>query len=241
MVLIAEATVTAKAALAATATLVSAAFAASTGERWLARRRRHEAAWTVALLLFGVAALALWVGVSRGWDLTTFRVFFLFGAVLNVPWLALGTIYLLLGVRWGDRVAAAVALLSTLAVGVMIAAPAKAPLPASGLPKGSEIFGILPRVLAAVASGVGATVVLVGAVWSAVRLLRGGRSIPGAGRLALGNLFIAVGTLVLGASGLGSGRLGQEGSFALTLAAGIAVLFVGFLIATAGGSAERAT
>ena len=48
------------AALAAAATLVSLAFALSTLERWMARRRRHEGAWTVSLFLFAAGSAALW-------------------------------------------------------------------------------------------------------------------------------------------------------------------------------------
>ena len=41
--------------------------------------------------MFAVASVALATGTSTGWDRGTFRVFYLFGAVLDVPWLALGT------------------------------------------------------------------------------------------------------------------------------------------------------
>ena len=97
-------------ALAAAAGLVALAFALSTLERWLDRRKRHELAWTIALAMFTVGAGALWLGASDGWSGATFRVFYLFGAILNVPFLALGTIYLLGGVRRGDAWAAAIAL-----------------------------------------------------------------------------------------------------------------------------------
>src|SRR5438067_12353690 len=97
-------------ALAGAATLVAAAFAMSTFERWLRRRRRHELAWTVALALFAIGALFLWIGASSGWTVPVFRGFYLFGAVVNVPVLAVGTVYLLGGRRAGDRWALAVAL-----------------------------------------------------------------------------------------------------------------------------------
>ena len=92
---------TKEAALAAAATLVAAAFTLSTFDRWLARRRRHEGAWTIALAMFTIASASLWVAAAVGWTEPTFRVFYLFGAILNVPWLALGTIELLGGPRWG--------------------------------------------------------------------------------------------------------------------------------------------
>lgn len=218
------------AALAAAATLIALAFAASTFERWLDRRRAHDLMWSVSLVFFCVASAALWLGVAKGWDVATFRVFFLFGAIVNVPWLAIGSIYLLAGPRHGRRWAMVTAALSCFAAGVMVVAPTKRAVPLVGLPKGSAIFGVLPRVLAAVASGAGALVVVTGAVWSAVMLTRR-RSRP-ASRLAVGNVLIALGTLVLGASGTVAGRIGEVRAFALTLVIGITVLFSGFLVAT---------
>ena len=71
------------------------------------------------------------------------------------------------------------------------------------------MFGPGPRIAAAVGSGVAALVIIGGALWSAAQLLAGRRrsraasapAIP-AGRLALANVLIALGTLVLSAGGL---------------------------------------
>ncbi|HEX9258374.1 MAG TPA: hypothetical protein VF855_02475 [Acidimicrobiales bacterium] len=226
-------------ALAAAATLVALAFALSTLERWLARRRPHDTAWTVSLLLFAGASAALWLGSAIGWDAPTFRAFYLMGAILNVPWLALGSVYLLFGRRAGDPAARALVALSFFAAGVLAVAPIRGSLPGEGLPQGSDVFGILPRTLAAVCSGVGATVVFALAMLSAVRLLRGRRhrtaagAAHGPGRLALGNLLIAAGTVVLSLSGTLNARLGEMTAFASTLVAGIVLLFAGFLVASA--------
>ena len=221
-------------ALAAGSGLVALAFALSTLERWLDRRKPHELAWTLALAMFTLGAGALWLGASNGWDGPTFRTFYLFGAILNVPFLALGTVYLLAGRRAGNAWAAAIALGGAFAAGVLAVAPLHGPIPVDRLPQGSEVFGPLPRVLAAVASGAGALVVLGGAVLSAWRLGRS-RSRPGAGRLALANGVIAFGTLVLGASGLLNSVLGAMEGFAVTLTVGITLLFVGFLMTNSGG------
>ena len=210
-------------ALAAGATLVAVAFAMSTFDRWLARRRRHELAWAIALMLFATGALCLWLGASAGWTLPVFRAFYLFGAVVNVPVLALGTVYLLGSRRAGDRAALVVGAFAFFAAGVIVSAPAHAITYPSQLPQGSDVFEALPRVLAAVASGGGALVVLGGAVWSAVRLRHGTRM--------WANVVIAVGTLVLGASGLLNSVLGEMEAFAVTLAIGVSVLYAGFLLA----------
>lgn len=234
------------AALAAAATLVAVAFALSTLDRWLRRRRPHELAWTISLALFALGSAALWWAESAGWSPGAFRVFYMAGAVLNVPWLALGTVYLLAGPVVGNRVRGWLALLSGFTAGVVLFAPTRTGVHGGELPTGKDVFGVAPRVLAAVGSGVAALVIIAGAVWSAWRVWRGrtpsmgaARSVTAPRRLVTGNLLIAGGTLVLSASGTLAGRLGKDRAFALTLLVGITILFAGFLVASATASATR--
>ena len=91
------------AGLAFLATAIATVFAQATGVRFTRNRKPHERAWTIALALFALASAALATGASTGWDHGTFRVFYLLGAVLCVPWLALGTVYLLAGPKVGHR------------------------------------------------------------------------------------------------------------------------------------------
>ena len=213
-------------ALGTAAALLGLAFALSTYERWLMFRRRHDLAWTGALAMFAIASGALAAGAAGGWDDVTFRVFYLFGAITNVPFLALGTVYLLGGQRTGDRWAVAVCLLAAFAAGVLASAELTAPIRVDELPRGSEVFGPLPRILAAVASGVSALVVFAGAVWSAVRYRRG--------RMVAANVLIAAGTAITSASGVLNSVVDEMTGFSITLVAGIAVIFAGFLIAVSG-------
>ena len=190
--------------------------------------------------MFAAASAALVGGGGRGLDAPSFRTFYLFGAILNVPWLALGTVYLLAGRRIGDGVRWGLVLASGFAAGVLVTAPCRAPVPTDELPEGQELFEPLPRILAAVGSGVAALVVIAGALWSAWRLARGratgsrDQAVHRPRRLAAGNVVIALGTLVLSASGTLAGRLGKDTAFAVTLVAGVVILFCGFLIATPG-------
>lgn len=239
-------------ALPAAATLVASAFALSTFDRWLRRRRPHEGAWTVSLVLFALGSAALWWAESRGWSRSSFRVFYLAGAILNVPWLALGTVYLLGGRTLGDRVRAWLIGLSGAAVGVTLVAPMKwvdsvesgmngeFDVNGSAMPQGSELFDAAPRAFAAVGSGVAALVILIGALWSVARSLRGRvpalagatRDVHNIRRHTAANVLIAVGTLVLSASGSLAGRLGEDRAFAVTLVIGVVILFSGFLVAS---------
>jgi len=222
------------AGLAFLATAVATVFAQATGVRYSRSKAPHQAAWTFALALFALASAALATAASTGWDQGTFRVFFLLGAVLNVPWLALGTVYLLWGRKIGDRVRGVLVLFTGFAVGVMLATPIHGVIERTGgIPVGKDHFGVLPRVLAGAGSGVGATVLFGGAVYSALRFAR--RRAPGMGALAGGNALIALGTLVLSSGGLLQGIVGQDEGFVISLAAGIVVVYAGFVVASSAG------
>jgi hypothetical protein len=213
-------------AVAAAAAVVAFAFASATLERWVARRRPPERAWSAGLLLFTLGALSLWLGASLGWEPWSFRLFYLFGAIANVPVLALGSVYLL-DRRTGHVVAAALAVVLGFAAGVLAVTPV-GHVAATELPQGSDVLGALPRVLAAVASAGGALTVFAIAVWSIVRRQR-----------VVGNALIALGTAVLSMSGLLNSVLGEMDAFAVTLAVGVTVLFAGFLASSSSPAVRR--
>ena len=138
-------------------------------------------------------ARGLWTGASVGWNPASFRVFYGFGAIVVVPVLALGTVYLLAGRRAGHITAVVVALPGRL--GARRDDDGRGRPRRAGL-RHAAISRAGPRCstgchgcLAAVASGLGATVLLAGAVVSAVRLARRRTT----RRLALANALIALG------------------------------------------------
>ena len=228
-------------ALAASAGLISFAFCLLTYDRWLRRRAAHDLAWTIAMALFALGAGSLWWAESRGWSTASFRFFFLTGAILNVPWLGLGTVYLLFGQRVGHAMRTVLVLLSGIAVGVVLTAPTKRAVDPDVFPTAKELFGVGPRLFAALGSGIPAVVIIGGALWSALRIMR--NRVPAATtsarraaihpkQLAAGNLLIALGAIVLSASGTIAGRLGKDRAFAITLLVGVSVLFAGFIVAS---------
>jgi hypothetical protein len=231
------------AGLAFLATAVATVFAQATLVRWTKTRRPYHGAWTFALALFALASAALATGTSTEWDAGTYRVFFLLGAILNVPWLALGTVYLLASERAGRATRGVLLVFTGFATGVMLTTPVHGTFSGTAIPVGSEHFGALPRALAGIGSGVGATVVLAGAVWSAIRFARQ-RNERGASRLMTSNILIATGTLILASGGLLQGFVGKDEAFALSLALGIVVIYIGFVVASAraprSASARRA-
>ncbi len=78
----------------AAAAAVAALFSGTLVRRYYLRGRTNRALlyWSVALAMFALAAGALAYGALVGWSSGPFRFYYLFGGVLTVPWLALGTV-----------------------------------------------------------------------------------------------------------------------------------------------------
>jgi hypothetical protein len=204
-------------------TLVSGAFAVAVMLRYMRKRRPSHLAWAVGLLLFAVAALCGFLARSGGATDLEYRLFYLFGAIANVAWLALGTVFIV-APRYGRAALAAVLALTVVAVYAVFSTPvdlAVAVDTGRGFPDGS-----LPRILAGIGSGVGSLVLIGGALWSAWVFVRRRDQ----GRRALANVIIAVGVFIAAAGGTAA-FTGASGILELTNLIGVSVMFVGFLLA----------
>lgn len=210
------------------ATLVSGVFAISLLRQFGARRKPHQLSWAVALGTFAAASASVAIGMAIGWTPGLFRSYYLFGAIVNVPILALGTLYLYLPRKAGHAVAVLVGAASLVgALAVFSAGLHTGALGVSGaIPAGSRVMQPRVRALSRYYSYTGFAVVVAGAVWSAARLARQ----PGERfrRLAQGNALIALGTVVV-AVGSAFARRGQGSVFSIGLAAGVSLMFAGFL------------
>ncbi len=201
----------------------------------ITRRRPQDVAWATALGLFSAACVTLAIGNGTTWDLPTFRIFYLTGAILNVPWLGLGSLALFLRPNVYLRIRNGLLFFSGLATGIVLIAPTKGALAETGIPSGKELFGAAPRILAAVGSGVGAVVILVCAIASAWALRS--TNTAAARRRMYANILIALGTLVLAAGGTLQGILGKDLAFVTCTASGIALIALG--VRTASRSSNR--
>ncbi len=202
---------------------VSAAFALAVALRYGRSRRAALLAWAIGLAMFAVAALA--GGLARAGDATEaeYRVFYLFGGILNVAWLALGTV-LIVAPRAGRATLALVAALTLVAAYAVFTTPVDLRVALDtgrGFPDGS-----LPRILAAIGSGAGSLALIGGALWSAWVFLRRRHN----GRRALSNVVIAAGVLIVAAGGTAT-FTGASGILELTNLVGVSVMFAGFLLA----------
>jgi hypothetical protein len=211
------------------AAVASAAFAAAVLRQYAARRRPHQLAWGVALCMFTVASLALTAGVTAGWTPLSFKVYYLFGAILNVPWLALGTVELLASRAVVRAYLAGLAAFTVLSV-VLVALARVTPADLAGrlLPEGKEFLPAAVRVLAVVGNIVGTLIVVGGAVASGLAI-RGRRDLRPRFE---GNLLIALGVLLAAGGGVFA-FLASSDKLALGLALGASVMYLGFRRASA--------
>jgi len=72
--------------------------------QWLTRRKPHQAAWSVGLLMYAVAALMEAVSEYRGvWDPTVYRIYIVLAASM-VGFLGLGSFYLIAKKKTGPHI-----------------------------------------------------------------------------------------------------------------------------------------
>lgn len=213
------------------AALIALAFGIHLLVRAGRRRTWHEAVWAVAMLMFSAATWALVLGVADGWSSSEFRVYWLFGAILNVPYLALGEVYLLVRRRWVGHVLLLVILGATAwaSAEVRSASLDTGVLRTEEFFAGREVLGedAPARTLAFIYSYTGTAVLVLGILWSAMRM-RGRPELRGP---FYGALLIAIGALIV-AGGAAFAAAASFAGFSLTLAAGISVMYWGFLTAT---------
>jgi MFS family permease len=203
--------------------VVSAMFTIAVAMRYARSKRTALLAWSVGLGMFTIAALAGALAQTSGASETEYRVFYLFGGILNVAWLALGTV-LLVAPRFGMPALVVVLLLSLISAYAAFTTPVNLRIAldtGKGFPDGS-----LPRILAAFGSGVGSLVLIGGALWSAWAFLRRRRN----GRRALSNIIIAVGVIIIALGGTVT-FTGATGVLEYTNMIGVSVMFAGFLLA----------
>ena len=213
------------------AALVAAVFAVELGRRYARNRRLYLAMWCGALAMYALASLAVAIGAFSGWNRTLFEVYWIFGAVLNVPLLAAGEIHLLKRHPVLDIVVwALLAFVVAYTIAVTRGADVNAAALAERLPSGKEVFGDgqpahrLPQLIS-----IPSYVILVaGAAWSAWRM-RGRAELR---ERFMGTLLIAAGATITAAAGSAFAAVGNLPAFSLALLAGVSVMFLGFLRAT---------
>ncbi|MEX0991136.1 MAG: hypothetical protein WD004_02550 [Actinomycetota bacterium] len=232
------------------AAIVAGVFCAALVRRFVARRQTYQLLWAIAMGMYALASVALFAGVSFGWSVELFAAYWLFGAILTVPALAAGEFVLL----FPGRRAVTVTALTLLALGAAYVVYLEAfgafsdPFTrAEGhvfvpftldLPRGVDVFGppAVAITLARVSSYTAYAILLAGTGWSAWKMRRA----PDLRGRFWGTLLIALGATIV-AGGSAFAATGILVGFSLTLLAGISVMFLGFLKASASGPAPAPT
>jgi len=208
---------------AALATAVSAAFAVTVWLQYRRKRQPYQQAWAIGLAMFAIASAA---GLAARTGTATedeYRLFYLFGAILNVAWLAVGTLYVTARRAFADAGLVFAYMLSGVAIIAVFSSPVDLTA-ALDTGRGFERAPLV-RVLAGIGSGLGSIVLFGGALRSAWVFLRRRHN----GRRALANVVIAVGVLIVAAGGTAT-FTGASGLVELTNLVGVTVMFAGFLI-----------
>jgi hypothetical protein len=195
---------------------------------WMDYRRRprpHIAAYAVGMTLFALATSCLFIGVTFGWTGSVYRAFFLFGAILNIPLLALGSMFLIVGRRAGHIMTVFIGAIAAISTTLTATVPFEHPLPDSGIPHDMFATGFGPRLFAIIGGAGGATILIVLSLVSLFRFWRRDRAI------VWGNGLILAGTMSA-ASGGTALALGQTGLFAFSLLLAVSFIWAGYRVAT---------
>lgn len=212
------------------AAAVAFVFAVLLARQYVQRRRPSQLLWAIALLMYAAASLAVAIGALNGWSRLAFEVYWVFGAVLNVPFLAAGELQLLVRNRTVELALDVVLVfLVAYSISVVRGAAYDAHALAQQLPSGKHVFGDgtpahqLPRWISIPSY----LILVVGALWSAWRM----RGRPELKDRFMGTLLIVLGATVI-AGGSSFAAAGQLAPFSVSLLIGIAVMFWGFLRAS---------
>ncbi len=215
------------------AALAATTFSVDLWRDYARRPRPHIASYGTGMTMFAIATWALFIGVSAGWTGGSYRAFFLFGAVLNIPFLALGSMFLVVGKRSGHVMTVALAALTAISTTLTLTVPFERALPGGGIPHDMFATGFSPRLFAIIGGATGATILMILAAVSVARFWRKDRG------LVWGNALILAGTGAA-ASGGTSLALGEASWFALSLLLAVSLIWAGYRVASGRRSPESA-
>jgi MFS family permease len=219
------------------AAVISLVFGVLLFRQFAERRRPYQALWAVAMLMFAAASAALFAGTLFGWSAGMYRAYWLFGAVLNVPFLAMGECYLLIKKRRVNTALLVLLLFASVVAAAIVAGADASPLALTrDLPRGKFVWGpgSLTLHIAQYYSIPTYVLLLAGTLWSAWKM----RGAPPLRNRFYGTLAIACGATVV-AAGAAFAATGVLIGLSLTLVAGVALMFWGFLLASRPGATAK--
>lgn len=213
------------AVLSAIAATAASLFAADLWRDYSRRSRPHIAAYATGMTMFAIATWALFGGVGFGWTGGFYRTFFLLGAVLNIPFLALGSMFLVVGKRSGHATTLFLGALTAISTTLTLTVPFERPLPDGGIPHDMFATGFSPRLFAIIGGALGTTILVALALVSLFRFWKKSR------HLVWGNALILLGVLAAASGGTGL-ALGEAAGFSLSLLVAVSLIWAGYRVAS---------
>ncbi len=214
------------------AALAATVFSVDLWLDWRRRPRPHVASFAVGMTMFAIATWAFFLGLTFGWSGPLYRTFYIFGAVLNIPFLALGSMFLVVGKKSGHVMLVILGAITAISVTLTATVAFANPLPEGGVPHDVFAHGFGPRLFAIIGGSAGATILIVLALVSVFRFWKKNRNI------VWGNLLIVAGTLAAASGGTGL-ALGEGSAFALSLLAAVTLIWAGYRVASGGRRITR--
>ena len=211
--------------LALVAALAATLFALDLWRDYRNRPRPHIAAYGVGITMFAIATWALLYGLTAGWTGFSYRVFYLFGAVLNIPFLALGSMFLVVGKRSGNVMLIILGAIAAISTTLVATVPFRQALPGDGIPHDMFASGFGPRLFAIIGGAAGATILIALALVSVVRFWRSNRAV------VWGSALIVAGTVAAAWGGTGL-ALGEASGFAVSLFIAVTLIWAGYRVAS---------
>jgi hypothetical protein len=206
--------------------LVGLVFSLFVLRQWWWRRKPYQFAWGAALAMFALAAVTEGMAGTVGWSDAAYRLYYLFGGLLDVLWLGTGSVLILLRQRGVVAVLVVIAAVSAVAIVGVAVAPVNDALLHQAVPPRGAIGGI-PPIMAPITNTLGSLALIGGAAWSAWTGWR--RGAPR--NLVLGLVLIAGGAFVAAAAhGLGGEIAGIRILDPIGELVAIVIMFGGYLV-----------
>jgi hypothetical protein len=205
------------------AAVVGGVFAVVVGRQYLSRRKPYQAIWALALAMFAVAALFESAGQAFGWSDATYKGYYLFGGLLNVGWLGIGSLLLVTSPAVGRVAVITMVVISAIGLVAVLLAHTDAALLRAQVPARGAID--VPALLPVVTNVGGSLLLIGGAAWSAWKAARAGaprNRVVGLALIAAGAFIVAGGHSFAQSRGV---YIAQP----LSEAVGIVAMFAGYV------------
>jgi hypothetical protein len=205
------------------AAVVGGAFAVVVGRQYLNRRKPYQAIWALALAMFAVAGAFEAAGQAAGWSDATYKGYYLFGGILNVGWLGIGSLLLLTSPGAGRVAVIVMAGISIVGLAAVLVAHTDAALLRAQVPARGAID--VPAALPLLTNVGGSLLLIGGAAWSAWKSARSGAP----RNRVLGLAIIAAGAFIVAGGHSYAQSRGVYIAQPISELIGIASMFTGYL------------